>query len=67
MADLWRRSSLTPTCRNSDSRHLPHRDGYRDGLLDKGIRAIVGLLKDGAKTLIEATAKGVGEAMVKGG
>jgi hypothetical protein len=34
--------------------------------LDKGIRAIVGLLKDGAKTLIEAAAKGAGEAMVKG-
>jgi len=34
--------------------------------LDKGIRAVVGLLKDGAKTLIEAAAKGAGEAMVRG-
>jgi hypothetical protein len=35
--------------------------------LDKGVRAIVGLLKDGVTTLIEAAAKGAGEAMVKGG
>jgi hypothetical protein len=35
--------------------------------LDKGVRAVVGLLKDGAKTLIEAAAKGAGEAIVKGG
>ena len=35
--------------------------------LDKGIRAIVGLLKDGVTTLIEAAAKGAGEAIVKGG
>jgi hypothetical protein len=35
--------------------------------LDKGVRAVVGLLKDGVATLIEATAKGAGEAMVKGG
>jgi hypothetical protein len=35
--------------------------------LDKGIRAVRGLLKDGAKTLIEAAVRGAGEAMVKGG
>ena len=35
--------------------------------LDRGIRAIAGLLKDGAATLIEAAAKGVGEAVMKGG
>ena len=35
--------------------------------LDKGVRAIVGLLKDGVATFIEAAAKGAGEAMVKGG
>ena len=35
--------------------------------LDKGVRAIVGLLKDGVTTLIEAAARGAGEAMVKGG
>jgi len=35
--------------------------------LDKGIRAVVGLLKDGVTTLIEAAAKGTGEAIVKGG
>ena len=35
--------------------------------LDKGVRAITGLLKDGVTTLIEAAAKGAGEAMVKGG
>jgi len=34
--------------------------------LDKGVRAIVGLLKDGVTTLIEAAAKGVGGAVVKG-
>lgn len=35
--------------------------------LDKGIRAVGGLLRDGVATLIEATAKGAGEAIVKGG
>jgi hypothetical protein len=35
--------------------------------LDKGIRAVVGLLKDGVSTLIEAAAKGAGEGIVKGG
>jgi hypothetical protein len=35
--------------------------------LDKGVRTIGGLLKDGAKTLIEAATKGAGEAIVKGG
>jgi hypothetical protein len=35
--------------------------------LDKGVHAVVGLLKDGVTTLIEAAAKGAGEAMVKGG
>lgn len=35
--------------------------------LNKGVRAVVELLKDGAKTLIEAAAKGVGEVIVKGG
>ena len=34
--------------------------------LSKAVRAVGGLLKDGAKTLIEAAAKGVVEAMVKG-
>lgn len=34
--------------------------------LDKGIRAIVGLLKGSVTTLIEAAAKGTGEALVKG-
>jgi hypothetical protein len=35
--------------------------------LDKGVRAVTGLLKGGVTTLIEAAAKGAGEAMVKGG
>jgi hypothetical protein len=35
--------------------------------LDKGVRAVVGLLKDGVATLIKAAAKGAGEAIVKGG
>jgi hypothetical protein len=35
--------------------------------LDKGVRTIVGLLKDGVATLIKAAAKGAGEAIVKGG
>jgi hypothetical protein len=35
--------------------------------LDKGIRTVVGLFKDGVTTLIEAAAKGAGEAVVKGG
>jgi tetratricopeptide (TPR) repeat protein len=34
--------------------------------LSKTVRAIVGLLKGGVTTLIEAAAKGAGEAMVKG-
>ncbi len=34
--------------------------------LGNAVRAVGGLFKDGAKTLIEAAAKGVGEAMVKG-
>ena len=34
--------------------------------LGKAARAVGDLLKDGATTLIEAAAKGVGEAMVKG-
>jgi hypothetical protein len=32
--------------------------------LDKAVRAIAGLFKDGATTLIEAAAKGAGEAIV---
>jgi hypothetical protein len=35
--------------------------------LGKGVRAVGGLLRDGVASLIEAAAKGVGEAMVKGG
>ena len=35
--------------------------------LDKGVRAVVGLLKDGVTTLIEVAAKGAGEAIAKGG
>jgi len=35
--------------------------------LDKGVHAIASLLKDGAAKLIEAAAKGAGEAMIKGG
>jgi hypothetical protein len=35
--------------------------------LSKTIRAIVSLLKGGVTTLIEAAAKGAGEAIVKGG
>jgi len=35
--------------------------------LDRGIHAIAGLLKDGVATLIETAAKGVGEAVMKGG
>ena len=35
--------------------------------LDKGVRAVAGLLKGGVTTLIEAAAKGAGEAIVKGG
>jgi len=33
--------------------------------LDKGVRTIVGLLKGGVTTLIEAAAKGAAEAIVK--
>jgi hypothetical protein len=35
--------------------------------LDKGIRTVVGLFKGGVTTLIEAAAKGAGEAIAKGG
>ena len=35
--------------------------------LGKAVRAVADLLKDGAATLIEAAAKGVGEAVMKGG
>jgi hypothetical protein len=35
--------------------------------LDKGVRAMAGLLKGGVTTLIEAAAKGAGEAAVKRG
>jgi hypothetical protein len=33
---------------------------------DKGVRAIASLLKGGVTTLIEAAAKGAGEAMMEG-
>ncbi len=49
---------------------LPHkiaRDGSIKKQLGQVVQAAVDLLKGGAARLIEAAAKGAGEAMVKGG
>ena len=75
-AFLWRLADeLTRTVR----RETPFEEWLQaqewEGLLTRGekeqlgkaVRAVGGLLKDGAKTLIEVAAKGAGEAIMKGG
>jgi hypothetical protein len=70
----WLADELVRTVRGEPSFEEWLRKQEWDGLLtrgekqqlDKGVRAIAGLLRDGAKTLIEAAAKGVVEAIVKG-
>jgi hypothetical protein len=70
----WLADELVCTVRDEPSFKEWLREQEWEGLLTrdekqqlaKGVRAIVGLLKDGAKTLIEAAAKGAGETIVKG-
>jgi hypothetical protein len=71
----WLADELVRTVRDEPSFEEWLRAQEWEGLLTrgekqqlvKGVRAVTGLLKDGVTTLIEAAAKGAGEAMVKGG